>query len=321
MVVKKVGHIDFSVGLNENLYFLKFYFIKMEFLREKYLLLLRDAISDALFEIPVEDNKKVYPETIALGKIWPSKAVSMLGLARLNNIKALLDKVLIDNIPGDFLEAGVWRGGACIYAKGILDSWGDNIRQVIVADSFEGLPPPDPKKYPVDNGDLHHTIECLAVSEGEVRNNFVRFGLLDDRVKFIKGFFNESFKKPLPFENLSVLRLDGDMYSSTIETLEALYDKVSVGGYIIIDDYVQRQSVSAAVTDFRQVRGISDHINVVDWSAVWWQKSNRDKDLPEDFSWEKYLTLNPDLVKVFGNNKNAVIRHWIDYGRKEGRAY
>ena len=243
----------------------------MEVLREKYLLLLRDAISDALFEVPVVKGEKVYPDDIARGISWPSKAVSMIGLARLDNIKSLLEKVIREKIPGDFLEAGVWRGGACIYAKGVIEVWGEVDRQVIVADSFEGLPPPDPA-YPADAESTHYAQKELAVSEDEVRDNFVRFGLLDDRVKFIKGFFKESFKRPLPFETLAILRLDGDMYSSTMETLEALYDKVAPGGYIIVDDY-SLSGCRRAISDFRIARKITDAIHAIDWTGVWWRKS------------------------------------------------
>lgn len=243
----------------------------MDKLREQYLLLLRDSISDALFSIPVVNDVKQYPVEIKLGKIWPSKAISMIGLARLDNIKLLLENVIRDKIPGDFLEAGVWRGGACVFAKGLLNSYNETDRNVILADSFEGLPPPDPK-YVEDIGDTHSTNKILAVSDTEVRNNFIRFGLLDDKVKFIKGYFKDSFARTLPFEKLAILRLDGDMYGSTIETLEALYDKVSTGGYIIIDDYALK-GAHMAVDFFRKQRNITDPVNVVDWTGIWWQKS------------------------------------------------
>ncbi|SPN79884.1 Macrocin O-methyltransferase [Cedratvirus Zaza IHUMI] len=243
----------------------------MQDLRDRYLTLLRDSISDACFKIKIVDGEKVYPEEIAQGKIWPSEAVSMIGLARLNNIRELLEVVFREKVEGDFLEAGVWRGGACIFAKGVIDAHQEE-RKVIVADSFQGLPPPDPK-YVHDAGARWHTFEALAVSEEQVKDNFQKFSLLDDQVVFLKGFFSDTLFSPsLPFEKLSVLRLDGDMYSSTIQTLEALYDKVSPGGFIIVDDYLSCPGCARAVEDFRKARDITDPIVKVDWTGVYWRK-------------------------------------------------
>ncbi|SPN79202.1 Macrocin O-methyltransferase [Brazilian cedratvirus IHUMI] len=240
-------------------------------MQDRYLNLLRDSISDACFKVRIIEGKKVYPEEIALGKIWPSEAVSMIGLARLDNIREVLEKVFTDRVEGDFLEAGVWRGGACIFAKGVIDAYSEK-RKVILADSFEGLPPPDPK-YVHDRGAVWHLMTNLAVSEEQVRDNFQKFSLLDDQVVFLKGFFEDTLFSPsLPFEKLSVLRLDGDMYSSTIQTLQALYDKVSPGGFIIVDDYLSCPGCKRAVDDFRKERDITDEIVEIDWTGVFWRK-------------------------------------------------
>jgi len=242
-------------------------------MRNKYLNLLRDAVSDALFEIEVKDNSKVYPEHILNGQYWPSKAVSMIGIKRLDNIRELLEDVIDKGVPGDFLEAGVWRGGALVYARGVLDCYGCRNRKVIGCDSFQGLPPPDTSKYPLDEGDTLHTVTYLAVSQEEVKNNLVRFGLYDpETVKFVPGFFSESLRGPLPFTQLAVLRLDGDMYSSTIETLDALYDKVSPGGYVIIDDYAL-PGCHHATNDFLAKRNIKTPLEVIDWSGRYFKKA------------------------------------------------
>lgn len=243
-----------------------------DFNRDKYLNLLRDSISDALFEIDIDQSgNKLYPIHILEGQYWPSRAVSMIGIKRLNNIRSLIEDVIKNDVQGDVLEAGVWRGGALIYARGVLDSY-NSYKKVIACDSFEGLPPPDPTKYPLDTGDQLHTIKYLAASLDEVRNNFSRFYLYnEEKVKFVKGFFSESFKKSLPFQNLSILRLDGDMYSSTIETLDALYDKVSPGGYIIIDDYAL-PGCHHATNDFLAKRGIKTPLEIIDWSGRYFKK-------------------------------------------------
>lgn len=203
-----------------------------------------------------------------IGRDWPKTALTMIGSARIRNLRQLCERALSDDIPGDFIETGVWRGGACIYMKGMLAAYGDTSRRVFVADSFKGLPPPD-QSFPSDAGDQHHLFEQLAVARDEVQANFARFGLLDERVVFLEGWFKDTL--PLaPIERLAVLRLDGDMYESTIQALDALYPKVSPGGFVIIDDYVL-PPCAEAVNDYRRKHGIAAPIQEVDGAAVWWQ--------------------------------------------------
>ncbi len=142
-----------------------------------------------------------------------------------------------------------------------------------VADSFVGLPHPNAAVYHADAGDTHHTYrDFLAVSRSEVEENFRRYNLLDGQVRFLEGWFKDTLPKA-PINRLAVLRLDGDMYESTIQTLEALYDKLSCGGFIIIDDY-HLEPCKQAVTDFRSGKGISDTIIDIDGNGVFWRKSS-----------------------------------------------
>ena len=105
-----------------------------------------------------------YDRTVrALGRDWPATAATMIGTSRMRNLRLLVERALAEGIPGDLIETGVWRGGACIYMRGILAAHGDAMRRVFVADSFHGLPPPDPTTYPADTDDKHHTVAELAV--------------------------------------------------------------------------------------------------------------------------------------------------------------
>lgn len=207
-----------------------------------------------------------------LGRDWPAHAHSMIGTARMRNLRILCERALAEGTPGDFIETGVWRGGACIYMRGILAAHGDATRRVFVADSFRGLPPPNASEYPADEGDIHQTYPQLAVSRPEVEENFRRYGLLDERVVFLEGWFKDTLPAA-PIDRLAVLRLDGDMYESTIEALDALYDKVSPGGFVIIDDYLLKPC-AAAVDHFRGARGITAPLHNIDDAAVWWRVGN-----------------------------------------------
>lgn len=207
----------------------------------------------------------------AIGGDWPSVAHSMVGIARLRNLAELGQSVIDENIPGDFIETGVWRGGCCILMKGVLKSNG-SYRKVYVADSFEGLPKPNAKKYPKDSGDTHYAHnDALAVSVEQVKANFAAYDLLDESVVFVKGLFQDTLHK-LPNEPLALLRLDGDMYESTIVALEALYPRLSPGGYIIIDDYGALGPCRQAVTDYRSQHRITAPIQTIDHTGVWWRK-------------------------------------------------
>ena len=204
------------------------------------------------------------------GRDWPPEAETMIGLKRLENLETCIRAILADDVPGDLIETGVWRGGASILARAVLAAYGDTTRTVWVADSFAGLPPPDPR-YPADEGDLHHTRSQLAISLEEVQANFARYDLLDDRVRFLKGWFKDTLPAA-PIERLSLIRLDGDMYGSTIEALEALYPKLSPGGFVIVDDYALK-GARRAVDDFRRDRGIADPVVTIDWTGAFWRRS------------------------------------------------
>jgi O-methyltransferase len=237
------------------------YFLKTK--NSYYIDLMQKVLTDTLFGD--------YPEEISDGKIWPEKAYTMIGLKRLDNVRFCIEDVLSKNIPGDFIEAGVWRGGTTMFMRAILKFYGITDRRVFVADSFAGLPPPD-ELYPIDKNSTFHKYDALAISLEEVQNNFATYNLLDDQVVFLKGWFKDTLKTA-PIEKLAILRLDGDLYSSTWETLESLYDKLSVGGNIIIDDYYPLDGCNSAVDDFRKARNIREPILKVDWSACYWQKT------------------------------------------------
>lgn len=205
------------------------------------------------------------------GRDWPATALTMIGHVRLRNIRECAKTIFEAEIPGDFLEAGVWRGGACIYMRAILEAFYEaDTRKIWVADSFEGLPPPE---LPADKNDLHHIMRQLSVSLEEVKANFSMFDLLDDRVVFMKGWFKDTLPKA-PIGQLALLRIDGDMYGSTMEVLNALYEKVSPGGFIIVDDYGIVPGCKTAVDEFHEVHGIKDPMTVLeDRAGAYWRKS------------------------------------------------
>jgi O-methyltransferase len=207
-----------------------------------------------------------------LGLDWPAEAETMIGMQRLTSLQRCVETVLADDIPGDLVECGVWRGGACILMRAVLAAYGDEARCVWLADSFQGVPRPDPAKYKADKGvRTKSAAGILAVPETEVRANFQRYGLLDDQVRFLAGWFKDTLHDA-PIDRIAVLRLDGDLYESTIQALDALYPRLSRGGFCIIDDYHAVKPCRQAVTDYRAKHGVSAEIVDIDGSGVLWRK-------------------------------------------------
>lgn len=205
---------------------------------------------------------------------FPTTAHTMIGTRRLDNVRECVESVLADGIPGDLVETGVWRGGTCIFMRGILKAHGVTDRTVWVADSFQGLPPADVEAYPADAGiPFDAMTDVLGVSADQVRENFRRYDLLDDQVRFVEGFFRDTLPTA-PIERLAVLRLDGDMYESTANALDNLYPKLSQGGYLIIDDYRLVPACRQAVTDYRNRHGIETPIRAIDACGSFWRKGD-----------------------------------------------
>jgi O-methyltransferase len=215
------------------------------------------------------------PKRLAEGQEWPLNGLTMIGLARLENIRQCAEQVLRQKVPGDFIEAGVWRGGAGIFMKAILAANGDTDRHIWLADSFEGIPPPDPSRYPADADNELWSNPLLAVPLDEVRDNFDRYGLQDDRIHFIKGWFRDTLPT-LSEKAFALIRLDGDLYESTMDGLTNLYPSLSPGGIVIIDDYGNSDwGCGQAVDDYRSTHGITEQICEIDWTGVYWQKGER----------------------------------------------
>lgn len=219
----------------------------------------------------------------------PSQAHTMVGFARLDNLRELTERVLYDQVPGDFLEAGVGRGGAMIFLRGVLKAYGVTDRSVWLADSFQGFPEPLTEAgyqmsdvYPELAGkqheELRQTAEALqeqffkGSSEEEVRENFRRYELLDEQVRLLPGWLADTLPTA-PVKRLAILRMDSDLYNSTYATLEHLYPRVSPGGYVIVDDYHFLEECRLGVHDYLKAAGEpGPDLITIDQCAVYWRK-------------------------------------------------
>ena len=216
--------------------------------------------------------------TYERGGAWPVTGSTMVGAKRLRNVAQLLTDVLCRNVEGDFLEAGVWRGGTSAFAGSVLGSLGTRSRAVWLADSFSGLPPG--AAGTVDGQQPWDKFVVLAVSQEAVEANVraVEPPLPLSSFRFVKGYFNDSLPQlraaaaERGLRSLAVLRMDGDMWSSTADILYNLYDFVPVSGYVIVDDGLlpARQCVSAFLAHHHASEKFID----IDGESFYFQKTH-----------------------------------------------
>jgi len=207
---------------------------------------------------------------------YPRRAHTMIGYTGLDNIDYCIQGVIENKIPGDFVETGIWRGGASIYMACLMKLYGLKNR-LFPCDSFEGLP----RSTDPHDANISYDIQWyLAVSLEKVIENFKAYGLEDmmaseraseNRICFLKGWFKDTLADA-PFEKIAILRFDGDLYCSTMDVFENCYHKVSKGGYVIVDDYGAQPECKTAIDEFRAKNNITEPLIQVNWTIFYWIK-------------------------------------------------
>jgi hypothetical protein len=270
------------------------------------------------------------------GEDMPGNAFSMIGLERLDNVQQCIETVLKDKVPGDLLEAGACKGGACIFMRAVLKAHGCAEKKVVVCDTFVPTKPMLPGVGGKVSWFLALPLFCLAElliripirpwqtwvyaqmlkgnesfpsmdkdADGEgkrgggedevdlamfvvsnmasfrrsmldtsleaVKSNFARMGLLDSQVVFLEGFFSDTIPGQKAYEKLSLLRVDGDTYESTRDTMNLMYPAVAQGGFVIIDDYNAFEGCAQAVDEYRKAHQINTPMLKIDNLGVYWR--------------------------------------------------
>ena len=150
-------------------------------------------------------------------------STSLAGMGSMLSVVELIKEVATAGVPGGYLEAGVWRGGMSIMAAAAMQVHGLKDRPIILADSFSGLPLSRQGSPRPTEGLLYHRFnKTLSVGLQDVLQNFDRFGVSRERVRPVPGYFVDSLpglreEMTRRDENISLLRMDGDMYDSTAD--------------------------------------------------------------------------------------------------------
>ncbi len=197
-------------------------------------------------------------------KIDPlARPFTLLTKSQLDLIEQAVLAVEERGVPGNLLEAGVWRGGAVILMRALIGAYGIPDRKVFAADSFAGIP----LNTRAINDPVDQWKDRWVASLDEVGGNIERFGLLDDKIRFVVGNFSNSLKH-LAGERFALIRLDSDSYDSVETSLDHLYPLLSKGGITIIDDW-HLPGCRMAVKEYRERHGINDEIKEAHGNAYW----------------------------------------------------
>lgn len=238
-------------------------------LRDAYIDLIKRTVTNYCYlggDAPFEQFRCVTHYQVDRGewKIDPlARPATLLSKAQLDLIERCLIEVHERGVPGDLIEAGIWRGGAIMMMRALLYAYDIPGRRIFASDSFAGIP--KNKRTlgdPVDNWR-----DRWVAGPEEVRNNMARFGLLDDRIQFVAGFFADSLPA-LAGERFALMRLDSDSYDSVEESLVYLYPLLSSGGIIIIDDW-HLVACKTAVMNYRERHGVTEDLKIYDGNAYW----------------------------------------------------
>jgi hypothetical protein len=202
---------------------------------------------------------------------------SMTSWDRLYNLYLAVRYVVRSNIPGDFVECGVWRGGSMMMAALTLVATGSTERRLWLYDTFEGLPKPDAEldvdvwgNRGIDGWRPHRKTDQSSswayASLAEVEHNMHGTGYPVDRMCFVKGMVEETLSQKAP-DRVALLRLDTDWYVSTKHELEYLYPRLAAGGVLILDDYGHFRGARQATDEYFANAGRSPLLTRVDYAG------------------------------------------------------
>jgi O-methyltransferase len=212
-----------------------------------------------------------------------SKAFTMTSLARMTCLWQASDWLNANGIEGDFIECGVWKGGSSMLMAQNLLLHPNVKRNLHLYDTFEGMT--EPTSHDVDfkgqsaeelmrsaSGRKKEATIWAYAQLSEVKKNIAMTNFPSEQVHYHVGKVEETISNPPLHDQIALLRLDTDWYSSTKHELECLYDRIVDNGILIIDDYGHWNGCRRAVDEFFESKGLRPFFVPIDYTGVIWQK-------------------------------------------------
>ena len=238
----------------------------------------RSAYEDYVNQIAVDVSKKAKEYS------WSTYSVKGLTMQRpeeLARLRSLIESLVDAGVCGDVYETGTWRAGTAIYMAAVFRAY-ESLQTVPKCpprrfwyfDSFEGFKPSDDKKL-----DKYLASKNYVAPLEVVRESFASFGLNDDNIHLVKGYFEDTMRNLVHVEPIALLRLDGDLYSSTKVVMDKLYPFVVVKGWVVVDDYDWHPKQTSqgtklckeAIDEYREEFGIVSPL-VTEFGKPSWEK-------------------------------------------------
>lgn len=198
---------------------------------------------------------------------------TMTSPERLYSLYQSVIYVIKNQIPGDFVECGVWKGGSSMLIAYTLTAFGENNRKIWMYDTYEGMSEPEeidkdftgkPASIQLNESDkgISHSVWCYS-SLDEVKANMSLTGYPMENIVFVEGKVEDTIpgKKPI---DISLLRLDTDWYSSTMHELVHLYSILYKNGILIIDDFGHWEGAKKAVLEYFEKNNLYPLISRID---------------------------------------------------------
>lgn len=205
------------------------------------------------------------------------KGFTMTSVERQVSLIRTIDYLVSNQIYGDIVECGVWKGGSMMLIANRLRQLNESNRKLFLFDTFEGMSAPDEKDVSsIDNttaqellakeNKLHgDNIWCYSALD-EVKSNLNKTNYPTENLFYFKGKVEDTLPEP-SIDKIALLRLDTDWYESTKHELEVLYDKLVDGGILIIDDYGHWSGSQKAVDEFIEKRNLKIFLNRIDYTG------------------------------------------------------
>jgi len=201
------------------------------------------------------------------------KPFTMTSPERLFSLYQSVRYVVQNQVPGDFVECGVWKGGSSMMIAKVLQSLGVTNRNIWMYDTYEGMTEPTKEDKDFKGEDAvqllssaeksdSNSVWCYSALE-EVQSNMQKTSYPTESIKYIKGKVEETIPDAIP-GSIALLRLDTDWYASTYHEMIHLYPLLQVKGVLIIDDFGHWEGAKKAILQYFGENNLFPLINRID---------------------------------------------------------
>jgi O-methyltransferase len=205
------------------------------------------------------------------------KEYTMTGIERMYALYKAVEYIVNNNIVGDIVECGVWRGGSSMLIAQTLMKFNCMNKVIYMYDTFEGMSTPTEKDKDVSGSSAHdllktskkenkNSIWCIADLD-DVKNNMAKTNYPSSNIRYIKGKVEHTIPQNMPESTVALLRLDTDWYESTLHEMKHLYPLLISEGVLIIDDYGHWQGAKKAVDEYFTAQNKSLLLNRIDYTG------------------------------------------------------